>query len=104
MISPLIEKLLGESHYYFHTTPGGLMFPMGSWYTSRAFNAPEQGGQPKDFPLGIMELPAMDDGACPECKSLNVAGSYCVNADSSHPERPPPPSTRWRRPRWAPSG
>ncbi|QYU71184.1 SDR family oxidoreductase [Leptolyngbya sp. 15MV] len=27
---------------------------MGSWYTSRAFNPPDQGGQPADFPLGVM--------------------------------------------------
>lgn len=77
---------LGESHYYFHTQPGGLMFPMGSWYTSRAFNPPEKGGQPKDFPLGIMRFPRLDGAACPTCKTTNVAGSYVVNADSPHPE------------------
>jgi len=78
---------LGESHYYFHTTPGGLMFPMGSWYTSRAFNPPEKGGQPADFPLGIMQFPVPEDAACPECKTTNVGGSFCVNADSPHPEK-----------------
>jgi multiple sugar transport system substrate-binding protein len=77
---------LGESHYYFHTNPGGLLFPMGSWYTSRAFNPPDKGGQPEDFPLGIMRFPEPADAACPECKTLNVAGSYCVNADSEYPE------------------
>ena len=77
---------LGESHYYFHTNPGGLLFPMGSWYTSRAFNPPDKGGQPEDFPLGIMHFPAPTDAACPECRSINVAGSYCVNADTEHPE------------------
>ena len=78
---------LGESHYYFHTTPGGVMFPMGSWYTSRAFNDAEHGGQPQDFPLGIMQFPVPDDAACPDCKTTNVAGSFCVNADSPHPEK-----------------
>jgi multiple sugar transport system substrate-binding protein len=77
---------LGESHYYFHTNPGGLLFPMGSWYTSRAFNPPDKGGQPEDFPLGIMRFPAPDDAACPHCKTTNVAGSFCVNADSAHPD------------------
>lgn len=77
---------LGESHYYFHTNPGGLLFPMGSWYTSRAFNPVDKGGQPENFPLGIMEFPVPDDAACPECKTINVAGSYCINADSEHPE------------------
>jgi multiple sugar transport system substrate-binding protein len=77
---------LGESHYYFHTNPGGLMFPMGSWYTSRAFNPPDKGGQPDDFPLGVMLFPTPDDAACPNCKTTNVAGSFCVNADSANPE------------------
>ncbi|MGI9424959.1 MAG: ABC transporter substrate-binding protein, partial [Hyphomicrobiaceae bacterium] len=48
---------LGESHYYFHTKPRGLIFPIGSWYTSRAFNPPDKGGQPADFPLGLMNGP-----------------------------------------------
>jgi multiple sugar transport system substrate-binding protein len=77
---------LGESHYYFHTNPGGLMFPMGSWYTSRAFNPPDKGGQPEDFPLGIMQVPVPDDAACPNCKTTAVGGSFSVNADSEHPE------------------
>lgn len=77
---------LGESHYYFHTKPGGLMFPLGSWYTSRAFNPPDKGGQPVGFPLGLMNGPAMDGGACPNCKTNNVAGSMVVNAATKHPE------------------
>jgi multiple sugar transport system substrate-binding protein len=40
---------LGESHYYFHTKPGALMFPLGSWYTGRAFAPPDKGGQPENF-------------------------------------------------------
>ena len=77
---------LGESHYYFHTNPGGLMFPMGSWYTSRAFNPPDKGGQPEDFPLGIMQVPVPEGAACPNCKTTAVGGSFSVNADSEHPE------------------
>lgn len=77
---------LGESHYYFHTKPGGLTFPLGSWYSSRAFNAPEKGGQPEGFPLGVMQFPKMDGGACPNCKTIGVAGSYAINANSKQPE------------------
>jgi len=71
---------LGESHYYFHTKPGGLTFPLGSWYSSRAFNPTDKGGQPKDFQLGVMQFPAMDGGACNDCKTIGVAGTYAVNA------------------------
>jgi multiple sugar transport system substrate-binding protein len=77
---------LGESHYYFHTKPGGLTFPLGSWYSSRAFNIPDKGGQPDDFQLGIMQFPAMDGGACPDCKTIGVAGSYAISANSKQPE------------------
>ncbi len=75
---------LGEAHTYFHTNPGALMFLNGSWYTSRAFNDPDKGGQPKDFALGIMKFPAAKGGACNECKSLAVGGSYVANAATKH--------------------
>lgn len=77
---------LGESHLYFHTKPGGLTFPLGSWYSSRAFNPPEKGGQPKDFPLGIMQFPAMDNGACNDCKTIGVGGTYAVSQNSKQPD------------------
>ncbi len=71
---------LGESHFYFYNTPGALTFPDPSWFTGRAFAPPEGGGMPANFPLGIMQFPAMADGACPECKTLAVAGSFVMYA------------------------
>lgn len=78
---------LGQSHTYFHTNPGTLFFPMGSWYTSRAFNPPDQGGQPADFPLGILRMPAPDNAACPTCRTIAVGGSYVINAGTHHPDK-----------------
>lgn len=75
---------LGESHYYFYQKPGALTFPDPSWFTGRAFAAPESGGMPADFPLGIMQFPAMDKGACPTCKTLAVAGSYVLYSKSKN--------------------
>ena len=75
---------LAESHYYFYQKPGAVMLPMGSWYTGRAFVPVDEGGQPKDFPLGIMQYPAMDDGACNECKVRAVGSSFAINAASPH--------------------
>jgi len=77
---------LGESHTYFHTNPGALMFLVGSWYTSRAFNTPDKGGQPVGFPLGIMKTPAVPNAACNECRTIAVGGSYVINADTKHPK------------------
>jgi multiple sugar transport system substrate-binding protein len=76
---------LGESHYYFYQKPGALMLPMGSWYTGRAFVPVDKGGQPPDFPLGIMRFAAMDGGACNECETLGIGASFAINAASKHP-------------------
>ena len=75
---------LAEAHIYFHTNPGALTFLNGSWYTSRAFNPPDKGGQPKDFPLGIMKFPAVPGAVCNECRSIAIGGSYVGNAASKH--------------------
>jgi multiple sugar transport system substrate-binding protein len=77
---------LAEAHVYFHTNPGALTFLNGSWYTSRAFNPPDKGGQPKDFPLGIMKFPAVPGAVCNECRSIAVGGSYVGNAATKHPK------------------
>lgn len=77
---------LGESHYYFHTKPGGLTFPLGSWYSSRAFNDASKGGQPEGFPLGIMQFPVLNDAACPKCKTIGVGGAYAVSTNSKQAE------------------
>ena len=69
---------LGEFHYYFYQNPGSLTFPDPSWFTGRAFASPESGGMPANFPLGIMQFPAMDEGKCPTCKTLAVAGSFVM--------------------------
>jgi multiple sugar transport system substrate-binding protein len=78
---------LGEAHTYFHTNPGALTFLNGSWYTSRAFNPPDRGGQPANFPLGIMRFPAVPNAACPQCRTMAVGGSYVVNASTRHPQQ-----------------
>ncbi|MBN9010410.1 MAG: extracellular solute-binding protein [Rhizobiales bacterium] len=75
---------LGESHHYFYQKPGALTFPMGSFYSGRAFVPVDQGGQAADFPLGIMQFPAMDGAACNECKTVAVGASFAVNAASKH--------------------
>ena len=57
---------------------------MGSFYSGRAFVPVDQGGQAVDFPLGIMQFPAMDGGACDECKTVAVGASFAINAASKH--------------------
>jgi multiple sugar transport system substrate-binding protein len=78
---------LGEAHTYFHTNPGAVAFLNGSWYTSRAFNPPDKGGQPAGFPLSIMRFPGMAGAACNNCKTMAVGGSYVVNAATKVPQQ-----------------
>jgi multiple sugar transport system substrate-binding protein len=75
---------LGESHYYFYSKPLALMLPMGSWYTGRAFVPVDKGGQAPDFPLGVMQYPAMDGGACNNCKTSAIGASFGINSASKN--------------------
>jgi multiple sugar transport system substrate-binding protein len=73
---------LAEAHRYFHTEQKACMFPVGSWYTGRAFVPPDRGGQPKGFELGIINYPVMKDGKGMGEKLLSVSGSLAVAAKS----------------------
>ena len=72
----LTSMTLAEAHRYFHTEQKACMFPVGSWYTGRAFVPPEKGGQPKDFELGMLNYPLMTNGKGHHEKFLDVGGSY----------------------------
>jgi multiple sugar transport system substrate-binding protein len=72
----LTSMTLAEAHRYFHTEQKACMFPVGSFYTGRAFVPPEKGGQPKDFELGMLNYPLMTNGKGHHEKFLDVGGSY----------------------------
>jgi multiple sugar transport system substrate-binding protein len=78
----LSSMTLADAHRFFHTDQKACMFPVGSWYTGRAFVPPEKGGQPKDFELGLLNYPLMKDGKGHGQKALGVAGSLAVAAKS----------------------
>src|SRR5438093_2994103 len=80
----LTSMTLAEAHRYFHTEQKACMFPVGSWYTGRAFVPPDKGGQPKEFELGLLNNPQMKDGKGHGQKFLGVAGSLSVAAKSPH--------------------
>src|SRR5262249_60865395 len=50
----------------------------------RAFVPPDKGGQPENFPLGVMQFPAMDGAACNQCKTLTIGASFILNAGSKN--------------------
>jgi len=78
----LTSMTLADAHRYFHTEQKACMFPVGSWYTGRAFVPPDKGGQPKDFELGLLNYPLMKDGKGHGQKYLAVSGSLAVAAKS----------------------
>lgn len=78
----LTSMTLADAHRFFHTEQKACMFPVGSWYTGRAFVPPDKGGQPKDFELGLLNYPLMKDGKGHGQKFLSVAGSLAVAAKS----------------------
>jgi multiple sugar transport system substrate-binding protein len=71
-------KTIAEAHQDFHTKENACMFPVGSWYTGRAFVPPDQGGQPEAFQLGCMPWPAMPDGAANNEHLIYAAGSVAA--------------------------
>ncbi len=71
---------IAEAHQDFHTKGNACFFPVGSWYTGRAFVPPDQGGQPDDFQLGCTPWPAMPDGAGNNEHLLYAAGSLAAHA------------------------
>jgi multiple sugar transport system substrate-binding protein len=78
----LTSMTLADAHRYFHTEQKACMFPVGSWYTGRAFVPPDKGGQPKDFELGLLNNPLLKDGKGHGQKFLAVSGSLAVAAKS----------------------
>jgi len=80
----LTSMTLADAHQYFHTEQKACMFPVGSWYTGRAFVSPDKGGQPKDFELGMLNYPLMTNGKGQKEKFLDVGGSFSAAPKSPH--------------------
>src|SRR5436309_8354737 len=76
----LSSMTLAEAHRYFHTEQKACMFPVGSWYTGRAFVPSDKGGQPKDFELAMLNNPQTKDGKANAQKFFGGAGSLAVVA------------------------
>jgi len=74
----MTSMTLAESHRYFHTEQKACMFPVGSWYTGRAFVPVEKGGQPKEFELGLLNYPVMNNGKGAGQKYIGYGGSFAV--------------------------
>jgi multiple sugar transport system substrate-binding protein len=79
----LSSMTLAEGHRYLHTEQKACMFPFTSAYPGRAFVAPEKGGQPADFDLGMLNYPLMKDGKGHYEKYLGATGGSVAVAAKS---------------------
>ena len=75
---------LGESFAYFLTQPGALMHLMGSFFQSRLGLPPDKSGPPENFQLGVMQLPAVNNAACNQCRTAAVGASFGINVASKN--------------------
>ncbi len=81
-----VTNTIAEAHQDFHTKENACMFPVGSWYTGRAFVPPEEGGQPPDFQLSCMPYPAMPNGVANDEHLWYVGGSLAAHEMSPNKE------------------
>jgi multiple sugar transport system substrate-binding protein len=77
---------VAEQHVYFHTLRKAAMYPVGGWYTGRAFVPPEKGGQPKDFRLGMLRYPVVPNGKGKNVMLCMVGGTIAVAEKSANKE------------------
>ncbi len=75
---------IDEFHTYFHTQEKACMLYLGNWYTNRAFQAEDAGGQPADFRFGVMKAPLMDGAAGPNLMEGQFGTGYAVVSTSEH--------------------
>lgn len=75
---------LDEMHTYFHTEHKACMMYLGSFYTSRAFKAVEEGGQSPDFRLGFLQSPEMDGAKGTGLMRGLFPTAFAVVANSEH--------------------
>jgi multiple sugar transport system substrate-binding protein len=75
---------IGEAHRYFYGEQKACMMPIASWYTFRAFQPPEQGGQPNDFQLGMLLYTGVKNGKGHNEKFAQYSASLSVYSKSRH--------------------
>lgn len=85
--SSISSLKLGEAHRYFHTEEKACMMPVASFYPSRAFQTPDQGGQPADFQVGMMNYPSLEGDGGNTQKPKAMGGAVAVWAKTKNQEQ-----------------
>lgn len=77
---------IDEFHVYFHTQKKAAMLFIPSWYTGRAFQPEEKGGQSPDFHFGMLRYPRMNGAQNDQAVMGGFESGYMVSATSTSPE------------------
>ena len=77
---------IDEFHTYFHTLQRACMFYIPTWYTGRAFQPEDSGGQSPDFQFGMLLYPEMEGAAAPDTVMNTYESGYAVLSSTEHPD------------------
>ena len=77
---------IDEFHVYFHTQKKAAMLYIPSWYTGRAFQSEDKGGQSPDFHFGMLRYPRMNGARNDQAVLGGFESGYVISKWTKHPE------------------
>jgi ABC-type glycerol-3-phosphate transport system substrate-binding protein len=77
---------IDEFHVYFHTQKKAAMLYIPSWYTGRAFQSEDKGGQSPDFHFGMLRYPRMNGAVNDQAILGGFESGYVISKWAKHPD------------------
>lgn len=77
---------IDEFHVYFHTQKKAAMLYIPSWYTGRAFQPEDKGGQSPDFHFGMLRYPRMKGATNDQAVMGGFESGYVISKWSKVPD------------------
>lgn len=77
---------IDEFHVYFHTQRKAAILFIPSWYTGRAFQSEEKGGQSPDFHFGMLRYPRMNGAKNDQAIVGGFESGYVISKWTKHPD------------------
>lgn len=77
---------IDEFHVYFHTQKKAAMLYIPSWYTGRAFQPEDKGGQSPDFHFGMLRYPRMDGATNDQAVMGGFESGYVISKWTQAPD------------------
>jgi ABC-type glycerol-3-phosphate transport system substrate-binding protein len=77
---------IDEYHVYFHTLRQACMLFNPTWYSGRAFQPVESGGQDPEWHFGMLRPPALDGAQFPNEVFAGYESGYAILSQTNHEE------------------